>query len=947
ATALSGATPGDYTLTWTISNAPCTASTASLTLTVGCPTASVGGAQAVCIGGTTSSLGGNTPSTGTGTWSVTTFPTGGHTSDISFSSLHSGSSTATALSGAVSGSYTLTWTITSGCATVSAGLTLMVGAQPSIGTQPGLIQLCPGGNGNLTVSVNGGVNPVYQWYYLDPSNSNNPVSVTDGTPTGISYGGSQNSGSLSVTAGSTPTTGQLQYQCVITYSDPGCPASLTTTSNSSNGMAVVGNQPHVVSGPFDISNLCTGDADNLTVAATSGGLVLSYEWQYNNGGSWQPVANNTPSGITYSGTTSNSLDINTASGTSAGNYQYRCVVDATGNNCQADNSSAVTAYVNKSPAVSPGSNSPICASTGTALTINANATAGSSSTLNYVWTGTMAFTPGNVATATVSSPTSDMSGTYDVVVTDGNGCTAEGSTSVSIGSLGVTATVSGCMLVDSAHFNAPAVIDSNLIIVEATNAVGTINFVYPAGTKLSGVHSSTIREYEAPANAGSYVFTVSDATGCTASATINTANGNPLNVPYTSAAGSEQASCYDDQGFDKWITFTDASNNAIASVHDANQALGKLQVSVYKDASVPQIPQTGTFSSCSSNSTALARHYVISSDATQPFAAPVQVRLYFTDDELNDLIYESQANDVYSPQYMPCTYVDDVHSINDLYVTKYDDGVNSDRHTEDGDYTNNLDANSGGIYRVYGDPQTGNNYISAPTGPLTKHPGEFRNIFPNGNTQLHYVQLSMTEFSELWLGGSNGNAAPLPVSMLYLEAEAMNNTYIQLRWATATEINNNRFNIERSTDGQNWTTIDSVPGHNNSTSELDYSYNDLNVVAGTRYYYRLKQVDNNGQFSYTDMVTAMIYGDAEFSIKGFIPNPTTGSTYLLINASMSQTVSVDVYDMVGQKIMSGDHELTPGANKLNYDFSQLAAGTYTAVITSANQTYTKKVVVGK
>ncbi|HWB64469.1 MAG TPA: T9SS type A sorting domain-containing protein, partial [Chitinophagales bacterium] len=66
-----------------------------------------------------------------------------------------------------------------------------------------------------------------------------------------------------------------------------------------------------------------------------------------------------------------------------------------------------------------------------------------------------------------------------------------------------------------------------------------------------------------------------------------------------------------------------------------------------------------------------------------------------------------------------------------------------------------------------------------------------------------------------------------------------------------------------------------------------------------------------------------------------------------INTSLAQSVSVDIYDVLGQKIMSGDHELTPGANKLDYDFSQLAAGTYTAVITSANQTYTKKVVVNK
>ena len=89
--------------------------------------------------------------------------------------------------------------------------------------------------------------------------------------------------------------------------------------------------------------------------------------------------------------------------------------------------------------------------------------------------------------------------------------------------------------------------------------------------------------------------------------------------------------------------------------------------------------------------------------------------------------------------------------------------------------------------------------------------------------------------------------------MIYLEADAMNNDAIQVRWATASEINNREFDVERSTDGSTWTIIGLVPGNGNSTQENMYAYNDLNVVPGIPYYYRLKQIDFNGNYQYPSL----------------------------------------------------------------------------------------------
>ena len=202
----------------------------------------------------------------------------------------------------------------------------------------------------------------------------------------------------------------------------------------------------------------------------------------------------------------------------------------------------------------------------------------------------------------------------------------------------------------------------------------------------------------------------------------------------------------------------------------------------------------------------------------------------------------------------------------------------------------------------------------------------------------------MSELSEFWLHGS-GTGSALPVTMIYLEAVPVNNTYIQVRWATATEINNDGFNVERSTDGQNWTQIGFVDGHDNSTVQNNYTYDDRQVAAGIRYYYRLKQIDNDGAFEYTDVVSAILTGELTFDVKNFVPNPATGQTTLWVVTSKEQEITVAFYDVLGRKVYNGVHGITKGENKIDFDISRYAAGAYTAIVTSGNEIYTKKLVV--
>ncbi|MFN8285727.1 MAG: T9SS type A sorting domain-containing protein [Chitinophagales bacterium] len=205
------------------------------------------------------------------------------------------------------------------------------------------------------------------------------------------------------------------------------------------------------------------------------------------------------------------------------------------------------------------------------------------------------------------------------------------------------------------------------------------------------------------------------------------------------------------------------------------------------------------------------------------------------------------------------------------------------------------------------------------------------------------VRSALTSFSDFGVGLDAGG--PLPVELIYLSADAVNNTYIRISWATALEINNSGFSVERSTDGINFYAIGWVNGNNNSTVQQTYSLNDNNVVPGTVYYYRLKQIDNDGQFEYTYVVSAVLNGTTAFEVKAFVPNPTNALTNLLITSDADKQITVEFYNVLGEKVISETHKVLLGANQFTFDLSALASGTYTAIVTSGSERLSKKLVV--
>ncbi|HEY1038492.1 MAG TPA: hypothetical protein VGF30_03760, partial [Bacteroidia bacterium] len=95
----------------------------------------------------------------------------------------------------------------------------------------------------------------------------------------------------------------------------------------------------------------------------------------------------------------------------------------------------------------------------------------------------------------------------------------------------------------------------------------------------------------------------------------------------------------------------------------------------------------------------------------------------------------------------------------------------------------------------------------------------------------------------------------LPIQLVYFTAEGLKNHTVQLKWQTASETNNNYFELQRSTDDLNFTDIARIDGAGNSNTLINYKYIDENPIQGNNYY-RLKQVDFDGNFHYSPIELA-------------------------------------------------------------------------------------------
>ncbi len=164
--------------------------------------------------------------------------------------------------------------------------------------------------------------------------------------------------------------------------------------------------------------------------------------------------------------------------------------------------------------------------------------------------------------------------------------------------------------------------------------------------------------------------------------------------------------------------------------------------------------------------------------------------------------------------------------------------------------------------------------------------------------------------------------APLPIELSSFTANKQANS-TQLNWTTSTEENNDFFTIEKSLDGVNFKAIGTKAGAGNSLEAKEYNFIDANPTNGVNYY-RLKQTDFDGRFTYSKMVSVDFQTKVQTTI---YPNPT--SEKLTISTETQEVVNIRIFNVNGQVVYQNTQRID---NQTNINLSELAAGNYFLII---------------
>jgi len=186
----------------------------------------------------------------------------------------------------------------------------------------------------------------------------------------------------------------------------------------------------------------------------------------------------------------------------------------------------------------------------------------------------------------------------------------------------------------------------------------------------------------------------------------------------------------------------------------------------------------------------------------------------------------------------------------------------------------------------------------------------------------------------------------IPVELVSFNASLDRNNVV-LTWQTATELNSSFFDVERKAKGSEWNSIGRVTAAGNSTRTIDYRFVDENVE-GTISFYRLKQVDLDGSFTYSQEVEVNTAIPTTFSLSQNYPNPFNPTTKINYSVPFDSRVTISVYSITGELVMElVNDNVSAGSYSVDFDGRNLASGMYIYKMTAGNFTQTNKMMLLK
>lgn len=177
------------------------------------------------------------------------------------------------------------------------------------------------------------------------------------------------------------------------------------------------------------------------------------------------------------------------------------------------------------------------------------------------------------------------------------------------------------------------------------------------------------------------------------------------------------------------------------------------------------------------------------------------------------------------------------------------------------------------------------------------------------------------------MDGDGTTGTILPIDLLAFTAQIVDKNRVSLEWNTANETDNDRFEVEVSATGEQFSRIGTVSGAGTLAEGSDYEFYDETPGQGMRYY-RLRQVDFDGTFSYSHVVSVELLSSSSNTMS-IAPNPAAaGMVQLTYQASANEKINTTVFNLSGQQLMTQQQLVTEGENTIPLDLVNLKAGLY-------------------
>lgn len=217
------------------------------------------------------------------------------------------------------------------------------------------------------------------------------------------------------------------------------------------------------------------------------------------------------------------------------------------------------------------------------------------------------------------------------------------------------------------------------------------------------------------------------------------------------------------------------------------------------------------------------------------------------------------------------------------------------------------------------------------------------NLMPNNSTAYYYAEITIagnkTLTAPIWY---TRNTPVFPVSLFSFSASLNNNKTVSLNWITSREINSKLFVIEKSANGTVFSAMDSVNAQRNSNTPSRYAAVDFFPADGMNYY-RLKMIDTDGKFSYSNIVAVNLKNSKNnnFTIS---PNPVQDVLMLNIQAQNSGKGTLIIHDVFGRTVSSVKMDIVSGTQVIAYQTAALSKGNYFVTLSWANEKITHKLI---